>query len=255
LTAGSAFGPKNLTWTYKANPPISFFSGEISGAQRLPNGDTLICAGVNGTLFEVTARGETVWKYVNPVVKTGPLGWSDPIPPDPNKQGQYLNEVFRVQRYAPDYPGLVGRDLTPGDPIERNGSNNQAPNTPNRPVGTLSGKSGTEYSYEAMTTDPDGDQIYYWFDWGDNTSSGWLGPYESGTKGSASHVWSEKGNYEIKVKAKDSKGAESGWSDPLPIIMPTIKQLSFIERLSDIFPLFHRMLNLINAKLKMIYLE
>ena len=119
LTTGKAFGPTGLTWIYKANPPTSFFAGEISGAQRLPNGDTLICDGIHGIIFEVTASGETVWKYVNPVVKTGPLGHTDVIPPDPTHSDQLLNEVFRVVRYAPDYPGLVGRDLTPGATIEK----------------------------------------------------------------------------------------------------------------------------------------
>jgi len=119
LTAGKAFGPTSLTWTYKANPPTSFFASEISGAQRLPNGDTLICDGIHGTIFEVTASGETVWKYVNPVGKTGPLGRDGTIPPDPAKQGQFMNEVFRVVRYSPDYAGLAGRDLTPGGTIEK----------------------------------------------------------------------------------------------------------------------------------------
>jgi formylglycine-generating enzyme required for sulfatase activity len=115
---GSAYGPKTLTWTYKNNPPIGFFSEEISGAQRLSNGDTLICAGVNGTIFEVTPVGEMVWRYINPVVKTGPLGATDVIPADTNKAGQYLNEVFRVIRYPSTYIGLSGKDLTPGSTIE-----------------------------------------------------------------------------------------------------------------------------------------
>ena len=119
LTAGKAFGPTSLTWTYQANPPTSFFASEISGAQRLPNGDTLICDGIHGILFEVTAKGETVWKYINPVVKSGPLGKDDVIPADPAKQGSFMNEVFRVVRYAPDYPGLVGRTLTPGVTLEK----------------------------------------------------------------------------------------------------------------------------------------
>ena len=117
--AGSAFGPTGLTWTYRANPLNSFYSDEISGAQRLPNGNTLICLGVNGTLFEVTSGGEMVWKYVNPVVNTGPLGPSDSIPADPARPDQSLNELFKVQRYAPDYPGLVGRNLTPAGIIEK----------------------------------------------------------------------------------------------------------------------------------------
>ncbi len=118
LNTGSSYGPTTLTWTYKANPPTNFYSDEISGAQRLPNGNTLICAGVNGTLFEVTPGGEIVWRYINPVVKTGPLGATDTIPPDSAKQGQYMNEVFRVQRYQLNYTGLLGKDLTPGNTIE-----------------------------------------------------------------------------------------------------------------------------------------
>ena len=119
LAANSAYGPSKLTWTYQGTPPQSFYSAEISGATRLPNGNTLICSGVNGTLFEVTASGEMVWKYVNPVVRTGALGATDTIPEDTAKAGQYLNEVFKVQRYAPDFPGLVGRDLTPKGTIEK----------------------------------------------------------------------------------------------------------------------------------------
>ena len=40
----------------------------ISGAQRLPNGNTLVCSGINGVVFEVTPEKEMVWKYANPVM-------------------------------------------------------------------------------------------------------------------------------------------------------------------------------------------
>jgi hypothetical protein len=53
------------------------------------------------------------------VIKNGPLGSGDVIPPDPAKQDQLLNEVFRVQRYPIDYTGLVGRDLSAGAVIEK----------------------------------------------------------------------------------------------------------------------------------------
>ena len=104
---------------------------------------------------------------------------------------------------------------------------NKPPNKPNKPSGPTSGKAGTSYTYSTSTTDPDGDQVYYWFDWGDGTNSGWLGPYNSGQTVSASHTWSEKGSYNIKVKAKDTNDAESDWSDPLPITMPKSKGLPF----------------------------
>jgi len=61
---------QSIAWEYTAensNRPIwTFFSHYISGAQRQPNGNTLICEGSNGRIFEVTPAGEIVWEYVNP---------------------------------------------------------------------------------------------------------------------------------------------------------------------------------------------
>jgi hypothetical protein len=85
------------------------YSDAISGAQRLPNGDTLICDGIHGTLTEVTIDGEIGWKYVNPVVTTGPLVQANSIPSDPARAGEFLNAVFRVERYPLDYIGLEQR--------------------------------------------------------------------------------------------------------------------------------------------------
>jgi hypothetical protein len=100
---------------------------------------------------------------------------------------------------------------------------NTAPNKPNKPSGEVKGKIGQTYTYSTSTTDPDGDQVYYMWDWGDGTQSDWLGPFASGAIANASHAWTVKNTYSIKVKAKDINGAESSWSDPLPITMPTSK--------------------------------
>ena len=162
--SGAAYGPEKPLWSYTASTKTDFFSNFLSGAQRLPNGDTLICSGADGTFFEVTPAKDLVWKYVNPVKggpggkggpKGGPGGFGpkkdgpdkfDPKkgPPDgfdPKKgppdgfdfkgaKGQPPGgkggmggpggggSVFRVYRYAPDYPGLAGRDLTPGKTVE-----------------------------------------------------------------------------------------------------------------------------------------
>jgi subtilisin family serine protease len=97
---------------------------------------------------------------------------------------------------------------------------NAEPEKPAAPEGTTSGKVGEYYDYMVSTVDVDGDQIYYLFDWGDGTDSGWVGPYDSNDVCTVSYNWSEKGNYEIKVKAKDIFGLESDWSNPLPIKMP-----------------------------------
>jgi len=98
-------------------------------------------------------------------------------------------------------------------------SANLPPATPSQPSGPASGFSGSSYIYSSVTTDPDGDNIYYFFDWGDNTTSGWVGPYASGSSGSASHSWSSPGTYYVKVKAKDVHDAESGWSSSLTVVI------------------------------------
>jgi hypothetical protein len=78
--------------------------------------------------------------------------------------------------------------------------------------GPSSGKINVEQTYTTSTTDLDGDNLCYIFDWGDGTNSGWLGPYNSGEEIQASHIWTKKGDYSIKVKAKDIHGTQSGWS-------------------------------------------
>jgi hypothetical protein len=115
--SGGTYGPDKPVWHYEARNRTDFFSSEISGAQRLPNGNTLICAGVIGHLFEVTPAGEVVWQYVNPVVRGAILAQGQQ--PDKDDRGHLLNAVFKVHRYAPDYSGLRGRDLTPKGVIER----------------------------------------------------------------------------------------------------------------------------------------
>jgi len=96
---------------------------------------------------------------------------------------------------------------------------NNAPDKPSKPVGPTTGKFNVSYTYSSSTTDADGDKIQYCFDWGDGTFT-WTDWYDSGETANASHVWYEKGTYQIKVKAIDIHGYESEWSDPLPVIMP-----------------------------------
>jgi len=90
LEPGSAYEPEEPAWLYAAENPLDFYSMRICSSQRLPNGNTLICNGVNGIFFEVNPEKEIVWEYINP--------YPTPIPG--------LNRVFKIYRYAPDYPGL-----------------------------------------------------------------------------------------------------------------------------------------------------
>jgi hypothetical protein len=66
LQHGRAFGPAKPCWEYTAANKTDFFSSTISGAERLANGNTLICAGEQGRIFEVSADGEIVWEYISP---------------------------------------------------------------------------------------------------------------------------------------------------------------------------------------------
>jgi hypothetical protein len=109
LKPGAAFGPQALAWQYKAPSPHDLFSSNLSGAHRLPGGNTLICAGDDGTFIEVTAGKQIVWTYINPVTASGPLTQGDLAK---------VNAVFRATRYRSSYSGLAGRDLSPGKPVE-----------------------------------------------------------------------------------------------------------------------------------------
>lgn len=96
-----------VVWEYRSKAENSFYSHHISGAQRLPNGNTLVCSGNHGHFFEVTKEGEVVWEYINPVTSRGIKSWLDDL------GFQASNGVFRVHRYGPDYPGLKGKKLKP----------------------------------------------------------------------------------------------------------------------------------------------
>ena len=89
---------------------------------------------------------------------------------------------------------------------------NQPPNPPTI-TGPTQGKVGTAYSFNITAIDPDGDEVYYFVNWADNTTSGWLGPFTSGQQMTVSHTWDKKGMYLIKAKAKDVSELESNWSD------------------------------------------
>jgi hypothetical protein len=86
--------------------------------------------------------------------------------------------------------------------------------------GRKSGQVNKEYTYLGNTSDPDGDNLSYFFDWGDRTNSSWLGPYSSDEIVSASHYWKKYGSYKVKLKSKDQYGLESEWSNEIIVTMP-----------------------------------
>ena len=82
-------------WEYRGSPVDTFFSPRVSGAQRLPNGNTLICEGRQGRLFEVTSEGDIVWEFISPH--------------EHFRGGEMIRQIFRALRYGVDSPEIGGR--------------------------------------------------------------------------------------------------------------------------------------------------
>ena len=209
LETGSAYGPIEQTCIYTANPPESLYSRGQSGAERLANGNTIICSGEQEKIFEVTPYSTTLWTYTN----TYPT----------LLRNKLFKFVYIPLEEVPDQP-------------------------PNKPTitGETNGKIGQNYTYITSTIDPNGDQVYYNWSWGDGTYTGWIGLYDSGKTVSQSHSWNSKGSYSVKVQAKDVSGAESDWSLPLEVNMPKTyvynPLMRLIFKVLERFPFFEKIL-------------
>jgi hypothetical protein len=121
LEPGSAYGPEDYTWTYTADPPASFYSNVYGGAQRLKDGNTIVCYGTQGKFFVVTPDITKIWEWTNPYPNLNendvfkieyipPLEEEEPpVPNEPDldcegslswsnvKPGETVNGIFKVQ--------------------------------------------------------------------------------------------------------------------------------------------------------------
>lgn len=112
----AAFGPSQPEDTYSdlSETPSPFFSRIVSSAQRLPNGNTLICEGASGEIFEIDSNDNRVWTYINPVSN------DNLTTPNQGEEVTGTNLLFRAKKYSTSYAAFNGRDLTPGEPLEGN---------------------------------------------------------------------------------------------------------------------------------------
>lgn len=144
--------------------------------------------------------------YPNPpkIATVGPYPWN---------QTRIKYDPGTLEYRAPYYMKIVACD--------NHGASTAGPEcwfiTKHRPMeplinGPTSGEAGVEYDYAFVSTDPDGDDFFYFIDWGDGTDTGWIGPYPSGEEIIRSHSWSENGIYNIRAKVKNYWGDESVWS-------------------------------------------
>ncbi|MBC7128140.1 MAG: PKD domain-containing protein [Thermoplasmatales archaeon] len=106
-----------------------------------------------------------------------------------------------------------------------------ANNPPEKPTinGPSSGEAGKEYTFTAVANDPDGDKIFYCFDWGDGNE--FCTQYvNSGQQVEAKHTWQEKGTYVVTVTATDEHGAKSEPAT-LQVSMPLSQSIGYSGRL------------------------
>ena len=152
----------------------------------------------NGVNWSVIASGQD---------NIGSYLWNTTVVPDGD---QYLIRVS-----ATDESNNTGSD-TSDNTFSLLNNYNYPPIIP-QIIGPSAVGNGISFDFTTNTTDPEGDQIYYLFDWGNGNISGWLGPVNSSESVNASYTWRDDGNYTIRVKAKDIFESESNWSAAHPI--------------------------------------
>jgi hypothetical protein len=165
-------------------------------------------------------------------------GWLGPYSSGETGMGSHIWTVLGTYNVRVKARDVWGAGSSWSDTLVVTITDNNPPNTPDI-SGAAEGTPGNQYLYNIVTVDPEGQNIYYFVDWGDNTTTGWLGPYVSGTEIHVTHSWAADGNYTIKAKAKDTMDAESAWGT-LDVIMPfevnlinSNQQQFFIELLNQ----------------------
>ncbi len=113
LAEGGTYGPAEPVWRYRNLEEPSFWSFFISGAHRLPNGNTFIDSGARGRYFEGTPEGEVVWEYWTPFAG---IIENEQDEMAARTIAPYLYLTFRATKLPPDHPGLADRNLAPLDP-------------------------------------------------------------------------------------------------------------------------------------------
>ncbi len=187
--------------------------------------------------FDGTATGgippyEYFWDYGDGNTSSG----------DPHPTHNYANAGnYTVTLTVTDYENNTASDTTWA-------LINTPPDAP-MITGEKNGKKGKEYEYTITGSDPDGDMLYLIIDWGDNTSSGMLGPYDGSYEITMKHAW-EEGTYTIKAAARDL--FVWGPEGTLEVTMPKSKASYFnINLLNWLFEQFPNVLPLLRFLLEL----
>ena len=115
--------------------------------------------------------------------------------------------------------------------------------------GPPNGNAGIEYCITVNSSEPEGDDVMYIVDWGDDSTSGWMGPYQPGNAVEVCHTYLFSGYYNIRAKAKDTYGLESEWSQPFSVNIPRNRAFQFkldiMNFLFERFPILYRFFSII----------
>jgi len=183
-------------------------SGTYNTSSNDPDGDTVQCR------FDFDANGVHAYTAYSPLV---PGGQTISMSHIWNTSGTYVVKAQSKDSFGYTSNWSIGLTVVVS-------TTNHAPNTP-----TVSGpsqiKKGVTAEITATTTDPDGDMIQYFFDYGDGTNSGWTTMVNSGTAAHVNHSWTKTGSIIVKVKARDMALAESAFGT-IPITVPAAAMYS-----------------------------
>lgn len=193
--------------------------GEIYSSPAIDSYGIIYCGSDDGYLYALNPDGTLRWKF-----DAGDNMESSPVVGEDGTI--YIAAQFEPSGGNSSYTYLYALKLI----------NNSSPSTPNI-QGSASGTIKQNYDYTIVSTDPEDNNISYYVNWGDGTTTGWIGPYTSGQEQTVSHTWEKKGTYTIQVKARDNYSAESDWGT-LTVTMPYSyePQHPFIQWLLERFP-------------------
>ncbi|KYK27196.1 hypothetical protein AYK20_02955 [Thermoplasmatales archaeon SG8-52-1] len=191
-------------WTFVTNPDggcIAFLGGTDIDVSY--GGEDIITKGIEKLCIDMSTN------YIAGDKTFGEL-WGNGIK-------RYLNDNMDEMDY------ITIEEFQPfGDPSLIIAGESQPPSNPEID-GPINGNIGVEYEWTFVSTDPDGDNISYYIDWGDKSGEGgWYGPYFSGEEVVITHKYKSKDTYTIKAIAVDEYGIESNWTY-FEVTMPRIK--------------------------------
>ena len=220
IVTSTVEGP-DLTVSITSCSPTTVYPGDtITVEFTVENLNTCNCYGFE---YTITLGGNSVTESVdltdNPLSSaTDGITLTDSITA-PSSAGTYTLTVH-VDPYEGDIDYTNNDDST--SITVKTVPVNHPPNKPSKPQGETNCDSGVMYTYTTSTTDPDGDKVYYYFNYPDFRGRyRWYGPYDSGETCSVPFTFMNMGTYDVivdlKVKAKDEHDAESDWSESLRI--------------------------------------